>query len=142
MAEFEVVWANWASEHEALIRLRNEVFVEEQKVPLELELDGLDQDCQHVKAVAANSIIGCARLLPDFHVGRMCVLKDWRGRGVGSAILAYLIDFAREQKISLVQLNAQVSAAPFYRRFGFEAHGEIFLDAGIEHSKMTLIIDP
>ncbi len=142
MTEFDVGPADWRDEHEQLTRIRFEVFVEEQQVPPELELDGIDPSCQHIKAQTPNGlIIGCARLLPDYHVGRMCVVKPWRARGVGSAIMTYIIELARQRELPKLQLNAQVEAAEFYQRFGFNREGAIFMDAGIEHVKMTLIID-
>ena len=143
MTDWRVNFADWQQDQKGLTRLRFEVFVDEQQVPADLELDGLDPLCLHVKAVAANGeIIGCARLLPDNHVGRMCVARAWRQRGVGSAIMTLLIDHASRHRIERLHLNAQLSALAFYRRFGFEAAGEVFMDAGIEHRKMTLIIDP
>ena len=143
MTDFRVVEADWVRDRNALTRLRFEVFVSEQRVPPELELDGIDPECRHVQAISADdSLIGCARVLPDHHVGRMCVARAWRGRGVGSAILRFIINEARSQSIDALHLNAQLSALPFYQRFGFEAVGDVFMDAGIEHRKMTLIIDP
>jgi predicted GNAT family N-acyltransferase len=80
--------------------------------------------------------IGCARLLPDGHVGRVAVLAPWRRRGVGSALLRCLIDEARRQGHRAVLLNAQVDAMPFYARHGFVARGAVFNEAGIPHQAM------
>ena len=63
--------------------------------------------------------IGCGRLLPDGHIGRMAVLSDWRGQGVGAALLVRLIELARERGDARVLLNAQTQAMPFYARYGF-----------------------
>jgi predicted GNAT family N-acyltransferase len=75
--------------------------------------------------------------LPDGHVGRMAVLPEWRGKGVGTALLSHLIEDAREQGMNQLVLNAQTSACDFYRRFHFEAEGEEFIEAGIPHVRMT-----
>lgn len=129
--------AVWEQDAAALRRIRDEVFVHEQHVPPELEWDGLDETCLHVLAIAGDQPIGTARMLPDGHIGRMAVRRPWRGRGVGGALLSYLLECARAQGLSEVRLNAQIHAIPFYERFGFNAHGEPFLDAGIPHRRMT-----
>jgi len=119
--------------------VREAVFMREQGVPLELEWDGLDEDCLHVLALDENGYaIGCGRLTPDAHIGRMAVLGVWRGRGVGSALLRALLDEARRRGLHEVALNAQVQALPFYRRFGFVEEGEVFMDAGMPHREMRL----
>ena len=88
--------------------------------------------------------IGCARLLPDGHIGRVAVLARWRRRGVGSALLLRLVDEARGRGDARVMLNAQVAAMPFYARHGFVASGDVFDEAGIAHRVMeraALIIE-
>jgi len=120
-----------------LRQVRESVFVHEQAVPLELEWDGIDPDCVHVLAEDEQGrVFGTGRLLPDGHIGRMAVLREWRGHGAGSAMLLALIAIAAEQGMSEVVLNAQVQARDFYARHGFVAEGEVFLDAGIPHQRM------
>ena len=139
MESFTVCIANWQDDALALSTIRETVFIHEQQVPVELEGDGLDADCLHVLAAdAAGNPIGTARLLPDGHIGRMAVLKAWRGRGVGSALLQLLLAEATKLKLERVVLNAQTYAAGFYAKFGFQAVGEEFRDAGIPHVKMVL----
>ena len=136
---FIVARVQWREAETPLAAIRKTVFVTEQKVPEALEWDGLDPECVHVLATAANGMpIGTGRLLPDGHIGRMAVLKDWRGRGVGGALLAALIEAAREAGHAQAQLNAQVHALGFYARYGFVAEGAVFDDAGIPHRAMTL----
>jgi predicted GNAT family N-acyltransferase len=119
--------------------VRDAVFVQEQKVPGELEHDGKDAECLHVLALLQNGRpIGTGRLLADGHIGRMAVLPDWRGQGVGGAMLALLIEEARERGHVTVALNAQVSALGFYQGFGFEAVGDRFIEAGLSHQAMAL----
>jgi len=123
--------------------VREQVFVEEQKVPRELELDEWDECCEH--AVACDSrgeAIGTARLQPDGRIGRMAVLGEWRRRGVGSALLEALLERARKRSIRRITLHAQTHAVAFYRRFGFNERGEEFLDAEIPHVEMTLELFP
>jgi predicted GNAT family N-acyltransferase len=90
---------------------------------------------------AAGRPIGCARLLPDGHVGRMAVLRPWRGRGVGRALLQAALARAALAGFTVVRLNAQVHALDFYRREGFEAFGDVFSDAGIPHRAMQRVIE-
>ena len=121
-------------------RIRFKVFVEEQGVPRDIELDELDARCLHALAMENGSAIGTGRLLPDGHIGRMAVLEAWRGRGVGSEILGRLIEAARARGDGQVLLSAQVHAAEFYRRHGFEPMGEIYEEAGIPHRAMRRLL--
>ena len=117
--------------------VRETVFVHEQQVPLEEEWDALDPLCRHVIARdEAGAPIGTGRLTPERRIGRMAVLTDWRGRGVGDAMLAALMAEARKLGWPAVSLNAQVSAEAFYARQGFIPEGERFMEAGIEHQSM------
>ncbi|MDP1907496.1 MAG: GNAT family N-acetyltransferase, partial [Hyphomicrobium sp.] len=114
-----------------------QVFVREQGVPLELEMDEHDPHCDHALAQAADgSVLGTGRLLPDGHIGRMAVLKEWRGQGVGALLLQALVEQARRRGHARARLNAQTHAAGFYRRLGFEVSGPEFIEAGIPHVAM------
>jgi len=128
--------ADWDVDAEALRAVREQVFVREQGVPVELEWDEFDPLCQHVVAEAARQAIGTGRLLPDGHIGRMAVLEPWRGQGVGSGLLEALLRLARDRGMSRVRLNAQSRALAFYQRHGFVAEGEEFIEAGIAHRSM------
>src|SRR5262249_34841941 len=139
---FTVRRADWQSDRESLRRVRTVVFVDEQSVPPALEWDGRDDNCGHVLAEDGRGApIGTGRLLPDGHIGRMAVLRTWRGRGVGRAVLAELLRCAAEQGLSQVVLNAQTQAIGFYARYGFSAEGTVFFDAGIEHRRMRRPLD-
>ena len=117
--------------------VRETVFVEEQKVPIEDEWDALDPECVHVIARALDGrAIGTGRLTPEHKIGRMAVLPEWRGKGVGDAMLLALVEEAQERGWREVALNAQVSAIDFYVRHGFRPEGERFWEAGIEHQAM------
>ncbi|HKQ23808.1 MAG TPA: GNAT family N-acetyltransferase [Burkholderiales bacterium] len=136
MAAPSVRAADWNVDRAALRAVREQVFVREQAVPIELEWDEFDPLCQHVVAEAASQAIGTGRLLPDGHIGRMAVLESWRGQGVGSALLEALLQIARNRGIRRVRLNAQSRAVTFYLHHGFVAEGEEFIEAGIPHRTM------
>lgn len=139
MNGFTVHIVNWHDAEPLLRAVRETVFMREQGVSAELEWDGLDESCRHALALSAKGdAIGCGRITPDAHIGRMAVLQEWRGRKVGSAILEALLDEARRLDFAEVELSAQVQAMPFYRRFGFAEEGEEFMDADIPHRKMRL----
>lgn len=127
----------WTSEEAKLRAVRIAVFVIEQNIPEELEWDEHDAASVHVLAEDdAGTPVGCGRLLPDGHIGRLAVLSEWRGRGVGAALLAHLTELARARGDRRVLLNAQVQAMPFYARFGYEPVGAPFEEAGIPHQTM------
>ena len=128
--------ADWRVDREILKVLREEVFIREQSVPAEMEWDEFDPLSRHVLAMADNVPIGTGRLLPDGHIGRMAVLREWRRQGAGSALLKGLMEIARTLDMRRVMLNAQIHAVPFYLRHGFQPEGEEFLDAGIPHRRM------
>jgi predicted GNAT family N-acyltransferase len=142
-ADFRVEPADYRTDFQDLRRVREPVFVTEQEVPIELEWDALDPICHHVIARdAENRAIGTGRLTPQHKIGRMAVLKEWRGRGVGEAILTALIDAARAQRWPGVELNAQVKAVGSYAKHGFTPHGDEFEEAGIRHQAMVLQLEP
>ena len=128
--------AHWSVDRKILQALREEVFIREQFVPADMEWNEFDAPSRHVVASVDGIPIGTGRLLPDGHIGRMAVLREWRGQGAGSALLTGLMNIARTLGMRRVLLNAQVQAVPFYLRHGFLVEGEEFLDAGIAHRRM------
>jgi len=117
--------------------LRFAIFVGEQNVPSGIELDDLDANCVHAIAYdAEGKAVGTGRLLPDGHIGRMAVVKEWRRMGIGAAILEALMKEARKRGHAEVVVSAQLQAAEFYRGFGFAAEGKVYKDAGILHQAM------
>lgn len=136
-SDFYLEPATWQYDREALYAVREEVFVVEQGVPAEEEIDACDPDADHVLARTADGRpIATGRLTRDGRIGRLAVRREWRGRGVGRALVNHLLERARERGFADVRLAAQLSALPFYQRLGFIAEGEVFLDAGIEHRWM------
>jgi predicted GNAT family N-acyltransferase len=134
---------NYTAHRDQLHAIRRSVFIEEQNVPEELEWDEIDERCYHVLAFAADGApIGTGRLLLDGHVGRMAVLKEWRGKSVGSAILKMLLVLAQKEGFASVRLHAQTHAVRFYAKHGFKATGKEFMEAGIPHRAMTIRLEP
>lgn len=133
---FRIELLDWSRARAQAAPIRVAVFVEEQGVPAEIEMDELDTHSVHALAYEGAAAVGTGRLLPDAHIGRMAVLKAWRGRGVGSLILDALVEAARRRGERHVALSAQVHALAFYRAHGFEAEGPEYQEAGIAHQAM------
>jgi predicted GNAT family N-acyltransferase len=126
---------------EQAFAIRRKVFVEEQKVPLSLEMDEWENDSIHFVLYDGDKAVGTGRLRPwerqTGKVERVAVLQDYRGQGSGRIIMKAIEEHARKLGMTRLVLNAQVRAQKFYESLGFQAEGDIFLDAGIEHIKMT-----
>jgi len=128
---------SWDRAQAEAAALRFAVFVGEQNVPSGIELDDKDAECIHALAYDdAGRAIGTGRLLPDGHIGRMAVIKEWRRQGVGAKLLEALIAEAGKRGHADVVLSAQLQAAEFYRSHGFVAEGKVYEEAGILHQKM------
>lgn len=128
----------WPEARASAMSVREAVFVVEQGVPAEIELDEWDPGSEHALAFGPDGQpVGTGRLLPDGHIGRMAVLREWRGRGVGGALLAALVDRAAVRGMRRLILNAQTHAVPFYARHGFAAFGDEFVEADIPHVAMA-----
>lgn len=139
MAEpaIEVRLGAWIDLRDEAAPIRYAVFVDEQKVPAEIELDDWDALSLHALALDAQGrVLGTGRLLPDGHIGRMAVLRSARGQGVGTALLRALLQAARARGDREVVLSAQTHAMPFYEKAGFIAEGDEYDDAGIPHRQM------
>lgn len=121
--------------------IRQKVFVEEQQVPEELEIDAYEQEATHFLAYVNGVPAGTARMRWEddqtAKAERVAVLAHFRGTGVGRALMHAIEREAKHHKAVAVKLNAQITAQPFYERLGYEAYGAPFFDAGIEHIAMT-----
>jgi len=128
-----------AWEEAALLRL--EVFVGEQGVPVELEMDELDAGALHLGAFLDGGLVGTLRLVrraDDVKIGRVAVKKAMRKRGIANAMMEWAIRYGRENGKKKAVVESQLTVIPFYERLGFRAFGDVFLDAGIEHRRMDL----
>lgn len=134
--DFKIIIADWNQHNSTLQQIRKAVFIDEQSVPVDLEWDEFDIDCTHFLISSGNQYIATARIKRDGQIGRMAVLKEYRHRGAGSALLDYIIEFAIKSGHQKVFLHSQLDAIDFYQRKGFEATGDIFLDANIRHQAM------
>ncbi len=131
----------------AALAIRTAVFVEEQGVPPEEEIDDHDRSdgaAAHALALDAARIVGAGRFYlldaATVQIGRMAVRREARGRGVGAALLAALVAEARRRGLARAHLHAQTHAMAFYRKAGFYDDGAVLWDAGIEHQPMSLLL--
>ncbi|WP_437652448.1 GNAT family N-acetyltransferase [Sorangium sp. So ce1182] len=125
------------------LRLRFDVFVVEQAVPADVEIDELDADAQHYVVLEGDEVVATMRIVPydgALKVGRVAVRKDLRGAGLGRRLLEEAIRTGAAQGARALVLNAQVSAAPFYRKLGFVEEGPTFDEAGIPHTRMVRVM--
>ena len=145
LPQYEAVPLQTAAEREAIFAIRMTVFVEEQAVPAEEELDAYDVTAAHFLArIAADptpaGIVGTARLLDKGHgvgkVGRVAVLREYRGKGIGALLMRRIEHDAHTSGYTELILEAQCHALPFYEKLGYIAEGDIFLDCNIEHRLM------
>jgi predicted GNAT family N-acyltransferase len=145
---FPVRVAETPEDRAAAMRIRVAVFVDEQAVPPELEPDEYDAVARHLIALdpATSLPTGTARVIAKemgvAKIGRVAVLREYRGRGVGLALMRFALDQAREMGLTQAILDAQVTVIPFYEKLGFVAEGPVFDDAGIDHRRMTRGIAP
>ncbi|KAA8697329.1 GCN5-related N-acetyltransferase [Pseudomonas caricapapayae] len=136
MNKVTVAVAQWQKNNADIRRIRDSVFIAEQSVPPELEWDAEDAGAVHFLAYEGEYAVGTARLLPDGEIGRLSVLKDWRGLKVGEALLRAVIHEAEQRGLKPLKLSAQVQAVEFYQRFGFSVISDEFLEAGLPHVDM------
>ncbi len=142
VTSFTVKITSWQRSQEALHAIREQVFIIEQNVPVELEWEKVDASAVHFLATdSASNPIGCARLLNCGVLSRMAVLAEWRGLGVGKALLAAAIKACIQEQYPTITLSAQTHAIGFYEKSGFKVSSEEYVDAGISHRDMTLKLD-
>ncbi|KWN06875.1 GCN5 family acetyltransferase [Burkholderia territorii] len=143
MTDGWVETGDWAVLGGDAARIRDAVFVREQRIPPEWELDDEDPVSLHAvayrvdAATGARRAVATGRLLRTGTIGRVAVLADARGQGAGSAVLHALLDAARQRGEPIVRLYALVAAVPFYVQHGFAAIGEPFVEIGVPHVEMV-----
>lgn len=131
----------WKQAEMHLRHVRTIVFIEEQLVTPEFEWDKIDSTAVHLLAMHDDEAIGCLRIIHHEKIGRMAVLKNWRGLGVGSKLLEKAIDVCRLQGSKKIMLSAQTHAIPFYQQAGFEITSGEYTDVHIPHVDMRLILN-
>jgi predicted GNAT family N-acyltransferase len=135
---------SWQQASQEAYVIRENVFIQEQGVPKDMELDGLDPAAKHALAYKGSLCVGTARLVHlanhDAQIGRMAVLSTFRNRGIGKAMLNHLIALAQAEGVLNLVLHSQVSAIPFYAKLGFIADEPIYEEAGIPHRNMMLLL--
>jgi predicted GNAT family N-acyltransferase len=126
--------ASWQADRARLEFVRRRVFIIEQKIPESEEWDDADENSSHVLAFSEKrDVVGTGRLEPTGKIARLAVLGEYRGQGVGSAMLIRLVEEARQRGFDQVYLHAQTHALSFYKKFGFVSDAEIFSEGGIPH---------
>lgn len=139
--------ASWQTHQTDLIKIRAEVFMQEQQVSAADEWDGLDEQAQHFIVLSrSDKVLGCARLLREekdgmslFHIGRVAILKPFRNKGLGHKLVRFIIAFCKTNAPDCsIYLHAQTERRHFYETLGFTAAGDEFMDAGIPHICMYL----
>ena len=139
---FDISIKSWQEALKEAYFIRKQVFIEEQGVPEDMELDEFDPTSKHALAYEGHLCVGTGRLvhLHSHHaqIGRMSVLSTFRNRGIGKAILSRLIALAKAEGVLTLILHSQVSAIPFYTKMGFIVDGPIYDEAGIPHRNMIL----
>ena len=131
--------AETAEQRDACRGIRLQVFVGEQNVPPERELDEWEESCAHYLANVGREAVATARLRFETdvaHIERVAVLPEWRGRGIGEALMRHLMAEARRARCARMEVGSQIQALPFYEKLGFQAYGDLYEDAGIPHRHM------
>jgi predicted GNAT family N-acyltransferase len=137
---------SWLTARDAAYAIRHAVFVEEQDIPAELEIDDYDPIAEHALAFVDGQCVATARIYLDEQdpskakIGRMAVLRDFRGQGIGTALLGEAIRAGMMQGATVFELHAQQTAAPFYAKLQFKPDGAIFDEVGIPHQRMRLVL--
>lgn len=136
MNNIEIRVADWGST-EALRHIRQVVFIDEQQVPSDLEWDAEDADATHFLLTVDEQQVGTARLLGNGRIGRVALLPQARGKGLGRELMLAVMQHAQQQGMTRLTLSAQTHALDFYRQLGFVPCSDVYLDAGIPHRSMS-----
>jgi predicted GNAT family N-acyltransferase len=128
------------AQYEAALLVRKEVFIEEQGVPFELEVDEFEDSAIHFVAYDHNIPVGAGRLRQlENKIGkveRVCVIKSDRGKGIGKLLMDKIASVAKNKGVETLKLNSQTHAENFYQNLGYETYSDVFMDAGIPHVAM------
>lgn len=149
----KILKTDWKTSQNMLKTIRETVFIQEQRVPVELEWDNEDIDAIHLLAIHTEPVlytssvveepVGTSRILintDQARIGRMAVLPEWRNKGIGSQLLKHSLSLCKQQQVHSVFIHAQEYVVPFYEKAGFQVAGDRFIDAGIPHKKMKILL--
>lgn len=140
LSEVNIRHVNWHEAENLLREVRTQVFIQEQHVPVDLEWDGLDETAGHLLAMFEDQPIACARIIDYKIIGRMAVLKHWRGIWLGTTLLLEAIKICKQQGSKTISLSAQTHAVGFYSQAGFKVASGEYMDANIPHVDMLLAL--
>ncbi|WOE30363.1 MULTISPECIES: GNAT family N-acetyltransferase [unclassified Acinetobacter] len=129
---------DWSQLSQDAKSIRQQVFIEEQQIPASEEWDELDASSIHFVIYIDSYAIATARLTDDHRIGRVAVLKEYRGTGLGFKLMQQIIEFAQQQQRPFLILSAQCYATAFYEKLGFVSEGRSYLDCGIPHIQMQM----
>ena len=133
-----IIETNWSEHSDEITRIRDMVFVQEQCVPKNIEMDGKDVDCNHFLIFTKKQPIGTARLQRGGKIERVSILKPERKKGLGSKLMRFIINSAKKSEFERVYLHSQMGSIDFYKGLGFRVKGAMFQEAGINHVLMVL----
>ena len=136
MNSYQIKAGSWAELNIVAKEIREQVFIQEQNIEPEDEWDELDSESLHFIVYEDNHAIATARLLKNNSIGRVAVLKAYRGLGIGKILMEYIIQYALNENREYLKLSAQTYAIPFYSKLGFNVQGSEYLDCGIPHINM------
>lgn len=139
MSQFSIRTGRWDELQNDAKLIREQVFIQEQQIPVEDEWDAEDAISVHFVVYDQDQPIATARLLQNNSVGRVAVLKSHRGAGIGKLLMQQIIQQAKHQQREFLKLSSQVHAIQFYAGLGFNVEGEQYLDCGIPHIDMRLL---
>jgi predicted GNAT family N-acyltransferase len=141
LANIKVFETTWRESEAALRAIRIPVFIIEQLVTPEFEWDDIDATAVHLLASYNNAPIGCLRIINYHKIGRMAVLKDFRGIGLGAALLLAAVAICKTHGSKNVVLSAQTHAIEFYKKAGFKVTSDVYCDVDIPHVDMQITLD-
>ncbi|MFU0824492.1 GNAT family N-acetyltransferase [Clostridium sp.] len=135
----KVVWVNGNRGIEDALSIRRKVFIEEQSVPEEIEIDDIDSFAEHIIIYEDNKPIATGRIFKrddNFFLGRIAVLKEYRGKHFGEMTVKMLVKRGLDKGAEKIIIHAQTAVEEFYKKLGFKSFGEKYYEAGIEHINM------
>ena len=141
MNNLKIRRVNNENDLEKTIEIRKNVFINEQNVPIDIEIDGLDPESKHFIVYLNDEPIGCARIRTNktsAKLERIAIKKKYRSKGFGTKLTKFLIDYCKKEGFDEITLHSQTYIADFYKSLGFKTRGKPFFEADIEHIEMYL----